>query len=200
MKKVRVPMKSVHAASQLSGVALIAGWQMNSVTEATPTKPYQVIWVTGDGQSIVRFIDDFMIEVPYAYIESETPERIVRAIQKFVDVYSHDEIQKLTDSATTAEECDLAVRLLALIAPPVFDSAFFEFFRKCLTLPDARLQRRAILAIGYVGWKEFRPVLETLEKEAPDTEVRELARIALEGFEKYGFRKDEEPSPSGESA
>ncbi|MGE6761492.1 hypothetical protein ACQKGO_25975 [Corallococcus interemptor] len=43
-------------------------------------------------------------------------------------------------------------------------------------------------------------MLETLGKEAPDTEVRELARIALEGFEKYGFRKDEEPSPSGEGA
>lgn len=200
MKKVRVPMKNVAAASQLSTHAMMLGWQIDSVTEATSTKPYQTIWVTDDGQSIVRFIDDFMIEVPYIYIESETPERIIRGIRKFVDVYSDDEIRKLADSAATVEELDLAVRLMALIAPPAFDSTLFEFFRKCLTFRDPRVQRRGILAIGYVGWKEFRPVLETLAKEAPAPEVRDLAKIALEGFEKYGFRDGGEPSPSGGSA
>ncbi|OJH34522.1 HEAT repeat domain-containing protein [Cystobacter ferrugineus] len=179
-------MKSVQGAAQLSSMALMADWTLDSVTEATSTKPYQLIWVTDDEQSIVRFIDDFMIEVPYVYIESETPEYIVRAIQEFVDVYSQDEIRKLADSATTAEQLHLAVRLMALIAPPEFDPAFFEFFRKCLTFRDPTVQRKAILAIGYVGWKELFPVLEQLAKGDPDAEVRDVARIALEGFAKYG--------------
>lgn len=80
----------------------------------------------------------------------------------------------------------LAVRLMALTAPPEFDASFFEFFRKSLTFPDPTVQRKAILAMGYVGWKELLPVLEQLAKEAPDAEVRDLARISLEGFAKHG--------------
>ncbi|NMO20661.1 HEAT repeat domain-containing protein [Pyxidicoccus fallax] len=190
MKKVRVPMKHVQAAAQLGSMALMAGWSLESVTEATDTRPYQLVWVTDeeDEPSIIRFIDDFMIEVPYAYIESETPEHFVRVLREFVDVYSQEEIQKLADSAATAEQLQLAVRLMSLTAPPEFDAAFFEFFRKCLTFADAMVQRKAILAIGYVGWKELLPVLEQLAKGDPDSEVRDLARIALEGFAKHGTR------------
>ncbi|WNG45374.1 hypothetical protein F0U60_15635 [Archangium minus] len=170
MKKLRIPMKDVEAAAQLSSIALILGWSLESVTEATSTRPYQIIWVTDEDEagsrSIVRFIDDFMIEVPYIYIESEAPEHLAPGLPEFVDVYTNDEIRKLADSAATAEQLHLAVRLMALIAPPEFDASFFEFFRKSLTFPDPTVQRKAILAMGYVGWKELLPVLEQLAKEA----------------------------------
>lgn len=186
MQKIRIPMKSVHEAAELSGLARDAGWEIHSISEETETKPYQIIWVTGDGKSIVRFINDFMIEVPYAYIESEDAALIVRNINQFVDVYSNDDIRRMADSATTAEEHHLAVRLMALIAPPAFDQAFFDFFRKSLTFPEPSVRHKAILAIGYVGWKELFPVLEQLAKEDKDAEVRERARVALEGFAKFG--------------
>lgn len=186
-KNVRVLMKSAAGDVDVTSLAHAALWTLHSTTDETSTQPSQIIWITEDGESVVRVIDDFKIGVPYIYIESKKPKRIVEQIRNFVDVYTPKELWELAKKAKTAEDHDKAVRHLALIAPPDYDPKFFEFFRKCLLYPEPSVQRAAILAMGYVGWKELGPVLQELVAEASARDVKRLAKIALEGFAKHGF-------------
>ncbi len=89
----------------------------------------------------------------------------------------------MVEKATTRDEQVRAIYQVGISASQDYDSEFLELFKIGLSNPDAEVRKAGILAVGYVGWSEFREILQHLKTDDPDLRVRERASIMLEGYD-----------------
>jgi len=145
--------------------------------------PFELTWITSDEETGIHYIEDYVVGFPYLVIDGKDLEETVYSIQSSFDVYSTEEILQWVETAANPEEQAKAVFHLGVVAPQEFDSRFFDVFQRVFLNPNPEVRMAAIKASAYMGWREFREILEHLKSTDPDEKVRAKADVMLQAFD-----------------
>ncbi len=80
---------------------------------------------------------------------------------------------------------------LGIAATQVFDSNIFEIFQRVFLSTDSIVRIAAIQASAYLGWREFKEILEYLKINDQDEKLCIKASILLEAFANQGITSRE---------
>jgi hypothetical protein len=182
-QKARFLLKESVSEDEIYTAALNNDWLWWDKTLSSEDNPYEVVWITDDEQKTIHYIEDHLINLRYLVAQGNDVEQLVEQIHSSLATYNKEEIRQLVEKATTRDEQVSAIYQVGIAAYQDYDSDFFELFKIGLSNPDAEVRKAAILAVGYVGWSEFREILQHLKTDDPDLTVRERASIMLEGYD-----------------
>ena len=182
-QKIRFPLKELVSENEIYTAALRHDWLWWDKTLANEDNPYEVVWITDDEKNTIHYIDDHLINLRYLVVQGEAVDEIAKQIHSSLATYTREEIRQTVEEATTRDQYIHAIYQVGIAAPQDYDPELFEWFKIGLSNPDAKVRKATILAIGYVGWLEFRAVLQELKTNDPDQSVRQRASILLEGYE-----------------
>jgi hypothetical protein len=99
------------------------------------------------------------------------------------------------NEAKSPEDYISVIYRMAVAAPPFLDSRYFKLFEQVLANQNAKVRDAAVLAIGYVGWPEFRNILEQMKTSDPDQSVQESAAIMSDGYKLFKISQDNPIQP-----
>jgi hypothetical protein len=177
---------------QISVAAWDNRWIWLEEYEADDDRPYEKVWTTLDHQSSIHYIEDFVIGVRYLYV-SNAQNDVIRQVISSIPVYTNDEVKQMAETAAGADGDAQgqirAVYHLALTATRRSDAYVLDAIASALSNPTPEVRQAAILAVGYVGWPEFRVPLESLRRDDPDVDVRSDAKAMLEAMEELEHRR-----------
>lgn len=151
------------------------------------SNPTELIWASRNGESHLHYVDDPVIVLKYlAFAGPDAPELYERAGAELAVFTMRDALARLSSDESEEDRLQTA-SLLGLLAPADFDPECFEAIEALLTAPSRAVRCRAIMAVAYPAWPQFRLLLESLREGDPEPEVRARADAALEAYDKLGI-------------
>ena len=165
-------------------------WDKTSRDEETIQRDgiYEIILVKPGKKTSIHYVADYMIKINYIVARGEEADKVIEEAKNSLDCYSWQEI--LDDYANAADNHyhRISIVYIAGAAAPYleFSPEHKKFFDKSLKdeHPDVRIA--TIIAMGYMSWSEWIPVLEDLKNNDPDETVRDSAAGMLESFAANG--------------
>ncbi|AKF11738.1 HEAT repeat domain-containing protein [Sandaracinus amylolyticus] len=175
-------------ADEMMGFANEEYWLLARVIEADGDAPAEDIYTTEDGRTRIHWIQDPKISRGYIALAGENVEEVAELIRSGMSILGLEEIRQRALSATSRADRMRSIYDLALAAPIEHDPGIFEIFGSYLEDADPDVRGAAVLAISYVGWREFLEPLRTRASEDADGSVREDATILIGNLQKYPAR------------
>jgi hypothetical protein len=180
------------AVEDIDTVAWAQLWSLHDCKPRISGQLYEKIWLTEDQKSSIHYVEDPLIGVKYIHIDTLTPAAVARIIE-FLPVVTSDETIAVLETSTDVPSYVSALYRLGVGAPSEFDPQTFGLIVDSLLHSDARVRRAAVLATGYVGWREFKEPLERLRTNEPDAEVRQLADRLLASLTQHNWSNQPPP-------
>ncbi|MTJ10966.1 MULTISPECIES: HEAT repeat domain-containing protein [unclassified Anabaena] len=150
--------------------------------------PFELTWITSDQQTGLHYIEDYVVGFPYLVIKGKDMEKTLLELQEYeIHFYSLEEIIDCVKIATTIEEMKTAILHLGVAITQPYDSELFDILCQTLEHSSPIIRNVVIQAIAYIGWTEFKPILEKIYQNDLDDKVRNKAYILLESFEIVGI-------------
>jgi hypothetical protein len=185
MKTVRVVLQESVSEADIDSAAWDNEWSLVKTIKGDENTPHEVIYRTEDEQAFIHYIEDLYIDMAYLVVRSEEPEAAIEEIRASLQTHDEEEIHQMVKDAANIEELVRAVYYAGLAAPQQYDPTSFKLFKDILSSSNPKARRAGITAIGYVGWSEFKEILEKIKEADPEPDVRKDAEIMLEGFEPH---------------
>lgn len=162
-----------------------AGWTYRSEVQEVRDRfvPYELAYSDADGQTWLRYVDDFAAEMPYVVVAGHDYESVAELVSQGLPVYSDEDLLAWAEQATDSREVALSCRYVAVAAPAQRELRFFAALLRGLRHPDPAARVMCIRACAYPGWPELKPVLREIETVDPDPRVRDTAARMLAVFE-----------------
>jgi hypothetical protein len=136
-----------------------------------------VTYGCGEPGTFVQYV--FNSKVHVASARSHGPDRLAieRAMNLHFVLVDETEIRTRLES-TDAGDRGLAMAYLAEFAPRHVEPGVLDLFARGSTDPDADVREFSALAMGVVGWLEFRPIVQAaLEAEKLATLKAQFERL-----------------------
>lgn len=186
MKTTRIVLQDTVSESDVDAAAWDNDWSLIRTIKADENTHNEVIWSDTVENVNIHYIEDFYIGIAYCVVHGDNIESVVEDIHATLSTYRENDIFKMLENFKDDQENLIkAVYYLGLIAPTVFSLKFFSLFKGILLHHSPIIRSAVITAIGYVGWEEFKSLLESLEQSDPNSEVRKDSEVMLSGFELY---------------
>jgi hypothetical protein len=187
MKTQRIVLHESVSERDVDAAAWNNDWSLVRAIKASESAPHEVIWKDNIEDVTIHYVEDFYIDIAYFVLNGDRLDSVVEDIQKALPNSQHqdDFLKVLGDSQEVPEHLVPALYGLGLTAPESFDPKIFSIFQQFLSHPRPELRAAVLTAIGYVGWPEFKALLEPVQQSDPDPEVRKDAEVMLAGFEQY---------------
>jgi hypothetical protein len=162
-------------------IAIALGWVLVNRIEPNERQPFEEIWSTPDGRTILHYVEDFILNLRFVAIQGENREATESQLRyALVDAYERAEVLQIAEHATTREESMRAITLVAASASDEPDPEFVKHFRATFAHDEVDVRRLAIFAVAYTGgWPELLESLEHMSSSDPEPEIRDLARRML---------------------
>ncbi len=139
-----------------------------------------VVWEDAEKKTVLRLVFDRVAEVRYVSISGEYAEKYVREYQKEADVFYAKDVLLLLPFHAKGEEAIVGnIFLMAISAPPDFDSDYLDAFKRLLDSPIPMIRMETIAAMAYLNWSELIPLVEILKEKDVDAGVRRAANDFL---------------------
>lgn len=189
---VRVALKENVSESDFDQIALKYRWLWLEDVPRTPEQPYEIIRTTRSNKTSIHYFDDHLINARYIIVDGveEEAHNVYEKLCSELDIYKYEDVEYLLNNAANPESYIHAIYRVAISAPSTYEPSYFRLFEKVLAFPNSKVRDAAILAIGYVGWPEFRQILQQMEKTDTDSTVRESAAIMLDGYERFNISSE----------
>ena len=166
-------------------------WDKTSRDEETIQRDgiYEIILVKPGKKTSIHYVADYMIKINYIVARGEEADKVIEEAKSSLDCYSWQEI--IDDYANAADNHyhRISIVYIAGAAAPYleFSPVHKKFFDNSLKdeHPDVRIA--TIIAMGYMSWTEWIPVLHNIKDNDPDETVRESAAGMLESFAANGI-------------
>lgn len=152
------------------------GWQLVDQQAADGDTRFNQTYRPAASGGLVSHVEDAMVALRYL----EADDLATAALHAIgIELPARDAAKVLASlrSARSVDEARLALRQTALIAPPKFEPEWYEAIRPWFDDPHRGVRLTAVMVAAYLGWREFRPILEHLLATDPDVDVREDARV-----------------------
>ncbi len=179
---IRLLLKEHVSEANVATEASHNNWLWWDLIERNNKNPYEVIWITKDKKTSIHYIYDHLIALRYLVVRGDKEEEITEQAKASLAVYSRGDIFSMVQQASSLEMLIQSVYHVAIAAPEKYDSEFFRLFEGFLSSSSVELRRATILAIAYVSWSEFRPLLENIKSNDVDAEVRTNASLVADGL------------------
>jgi hypothetical protein len=185
----RYILRGYPGLDSVEGYVQEKGWSL--ISEAKEDQAHgvkhQVVWLTSTTITL-HYEEDYISRQSYVYLAGDDFDALpmlVADLTESLQPWSRTELLKAIRAARTGPELARAVLRAGLGAPMEFDQEFFDAISACMLADEIPLREAGILAAGASPWPQFRPALERIAAEDPETEVREMAQAALRAFDKF---------------
>lgn len=181
---MKLVLKNTTGELDVRLIASINGWQLVSEHHRINNTPHQIQWLYSN-ETIIVFIEDFLLNQNYLYIEGDELDAVKQQVIKGLEIYDEESICQLqSDFINQSEACPL-INVAALMAPPGFNEKYYEIFLRAFYSQNQDVQKTAIFAITYVPWRQFREVLVKLKDEFP--EVSKDIDVVIQANDQHGW-------------
>ncbi|EDX77143.1 hypothetical protein MC7420_280 [Coleofasciculus chthonoplastes PCC 7420] len=158
-------------------------WQIIRVIQGdNKITPNEVIYQVPEQKLRVHYIEDFKLGLNYLVIVGHDLEATIEEIHSSLHTYRKNQIFSFMESAKSREDKILSIYYLALVAPNRYNLEIFRIFQDRLFDSDAEIRGATVLAIAYVGWKQFIELLNRLTDIESDQSVKEDCEILCENL------------------
>jgi hypothetical protein len=158
-------------------------WEMVDIFPPSPTSPYRVVYRPWGSPHVVSYVRDAQLAVSYLVIEAAATSALTALRAKLPTLDANAVLGSLR-SATSVDDARLALRYAAIVAPPTFDEEWFAAIRPWFADPHRGVRLTAVFVTAYLGWPEFEPILAEIIRDDTDEDVREDARVILDGMKR----------------
>ena len=160
-------------------------WDETSRDEETIKRDgiYEIIFIKPDEKTSIHYTEDYMSKVKSIVARGEEADKVIEEAENSLDCYSWQEI---LDEYATSENHKQKIQTIYIAgnAAPYLEYSpeHKKFFDNALQdeHPDVRIA--TIIAMGYMSWSEWIPVLYDLKNNDPDETVRDSAAGMLDSF------------------
>ena len=195
----RIALKQNVSYNNVNGMIWGEKWYQSEFTNGNEKEPWSNTWLTDDEQTSIQYIQENLINLSYIVIKGKDREEISAHICNSLDVISREEVRKILQNesyfAENSEKYLDAVYSLGVIAiPRNYDDELFALFKKVLSHYDAEVRNAGIIALHFIGWKEFKEPLEQIQKTDSNSAIRKFAGLALDALSKKNWKDMARPS------
>jgi hypothetical protein len=171
--------------SSLSRVAWQNNWELCEIKKRGEHNPFSKAWMTEDEKTGITYIENHYIDVPYIIIRGENQEQISAVLSTVFEFYNIDELQAFIHSNLEDDtQLARAIQLFDIaLGKSDFNENYFETYQFCLSHPVSNVRRATMFAVAGIGWPQFRPLLEHIRDNDPDSELRSYADITLKAMQ-----------------
>lgn len=165
---------------QVAAAASKAGLVLVNRTEGDGERlSYEEAWATADGAVSVHYVEDPLVNVSYLVLRDRGTHQLTASFLADLPAFGHAEALDLARQATDRNDQVRGLYRLAVMFPS-FDPDAFDVFAAYATRAQTPLLREAAVdAMGYRSWPQFIPLLEQIEQQDSDAEVRQRAKVIL---------------------
>ena len=190
MDFTRIVLKDDVHRDSFGPLAWTANWDFMDIIQSDGKEPFEKVWVTSDQLTAIRYREDPLLNLRYLLVEGKDQDKVLAEIRQEINTYSDTEIQTLFEMAKNEEEYIHAIRCVGIAAlPRKFSQQWFKDFEAALSHPSPEVRDAAILALSYVGWRQFEPLLQKLAQNDPDEQTRDFAQRAIVALGKHQWEK-----------
>ena len=181
--KIRLLLKDSMSKSNVYKLSVIRDWLWLERVPQSDSNPYEEIWVKDvyDDQTSIHYLEDHWIDLRYLVARGPDAEEVAQQILSSLEIVDAQEV--LRSSPIDLEAEIKAVYQIGILAPQAFTQNFFEYLESKLTSKEVSIRKAAIIAVAYIGWSEFKPIVRVLKESDPEPEIREDASRLLDGFD-----------------
>ena len=184
-------MQESVSRDEVETLAWDKNWHFENEQPRSDHHPFDTItWITAGGQTVINYVDDYIINVRYLVIDGPESDTIVQQVRSALATYSNADIQRKFKNAQNRESRITAIYQLAIAAPQTFDEQLNEQLESVFADPDPQIRHAAIVAVGYIGWPELRQKLEQLKISDPESSIRHDAELMLEALARQAQSPD----------
>lgn len=180
--KYRRVVKDTFSRKSLNEKANQQQWILFALFPETESNPYEIIYLNPAQDTAIHYIEDDFLQLAYILVRGDQDESVLQEAESVIPVYLEHEIVFFLEKAESIESKVQALHYAAITAPDTFYEYYFNRFLDALKSTDIQVRNAAIIGIGYVGWREFQPVLEQIAESDPVQVLRDNAQKLLEGF------------------
>ena len=181
----RIGLKE-NATEDMVGIAAFDNrWLFGGKISSTETIPYEVVYYKPDQKTSIHYTEDSFIDTSYIVAKGEEADLVISEAKNDLDCYTWQEI---LDEYATTSDLNRRIKLIhiaGITAPYLeLDSEYKKFFDDCLQDEDPQIRIAVILMMGYMAWPFWKEVLNELQSNDPNAEVRQSVEKMLESFER----------------
>ena len=186
MNDKRIPLKDYVTDDIVVAESSYNDWLWWGEISQTEKTPYEIVFIKPGKKAYIHYIEDYMVKVKYIVARGEQADKVVEEAKNSLDCYSWQEILNEYATSKNHKQKIQTIYIAGTAAPFEFNPEHKKFFDNSLQdeHPDVRIA--TIVAMGYMGWSEWIPVLEDLKNNDPDETVRDSAAGMLESFAANG--------------
>lgn len=178
-----IPMADV----TLDDVAAFAArneWQYLGDRPGSMVPGHEWVWATADRQTAISYVDDQAIGLRYLAIQGRDRTGLADAFRAELPIVDKSTVLGILSTAPTPNDIAGSLYLVGAFANE-FDADVFAAIEEALAHDSPRVRQAAIFAALMAEWSELEPALARLEAREPESDVREMARTALEHLRPY---------------
>ena len=186
MNDKRIPLKDYVTDDIVVAESSYNDWLWWGEISRTEKTPYEIVFIKPGKKAYIHYIEDYMVKVKYIVARGEEADKVIEEAKNSLDCYSWQEILNEYAISDNHKQKIQTIYIAGTAAPLEFSPEHKKFFDDSLQEehPDVRIA--TIIAMGYMSWTEWIPVLEDLKNNDPDETVRDSAAGMLESFAANG--------------
>jgi hypothetical protein len=175
MPWTRMALRSREERRKLNAVGSSNGWKMEDLIPAGEDRMFQSIWSTQDKETTISYFQDDILGHDLFFVQGPDHEEAAEKLREKADVISRKEALDFAEKAKEGQDLIDAAYIIAATGTEEFDKRAFEVIERLSESEEGPVRHAAALAMGYLGWEQFVPLLGRLADDE-DTSVRESAR------------------------
>lgn len=187
----RLVLRDRFAEKRIGDLASELGWPRREEYPADPEEgtDYQVVWAVAPSLTL-HYCEDEISRHSYLVVAGEDPVAVrgTAELMEFrLDIWRLDELLDEIDAAAGPAQLARAVVRAGLGCPEEFDERFFSRLHGALRHSDPRVRERALWAVSYVPWPNYRPQLSFIRENDAMEDLRGTAGILLEALDEMAL-------------
>ena len=184
MPWTRMALRSRDERRKLNAVGSRAGWTMDEIVQAGPDRMFEIIWLTEDGETRISYIQDDILGLDLFVANGPDHAEAAELLREKADLISRKDALDFAEKAQEGQDRVKAAYIIAATGSEAFDKRAFEVIERLSESDDPSVRHAAAIAMGYLGWEQFVPLLDRLADD-DDENVRESARSTQRHWPPY---------------
>jgi hypothetical protein len=149
-------------------------WEAQNEKEA-----YEQVWATPDKARAVNYVEDPLSRMSYIHLRGADLDELREEFDEKLATFWPDEMIEIFYEMTDHNDIVDNIYRLAILFPE-YDPQVFHIFEGAATdPPDPKLRLAGLDALAYRTWPQSRAVVERVERDDSDEQVRAAARRLL---------------------
>lgn len=178
MQTQRLVLKSRPTPEQLKAAQQRFDWRVVTVQDEDENLMTVELVTADDAVNLFLTFDD-VIGVDYFELWGNKVQEVAEQINDAFEVQTTAQILASVKRARSNNGYVDAIYAMCISAPPNLDQDLLQVVQEALSHSDGMVRASTIWGLSYIGWPELIPLVEKINADDPDQEVRDAAAATL---------------------